>query len=117
MPHTLIRWIWSPVEQHPDIHGHNFPTCRQYAYSWEMPADFNGTNALVRCEMTPAQLEAAQQDNTIIVLKGVRSQRPIPDAVASALAAQGITQGMTLYDALEALMEKTGHHLFDPEKG
>jgi hypothetical protein len=85
-------WMFSDFETHSN--GSPYPTCSAYATGWQVPMWPVAGGGLSYCACTPHQLEAAAQDDEVVVISGYRA--PLPAAITDAYAAQGATAGMSL---------------------
>lgn len=104
------RWVFSPLV----VKGKStVPLASEYSLQFEAPMHYNGY-ALTHCIMNAQQLAAASKDPQLVVLPSIHDRAPIPAALATHHAAQGVTAIMMLHEALEQLAKF--HPNFAPEE-
>jgi hypothetical protein len=99
------RWILSQFFQDTSI-NHLVAVCASYGGNWHCPlypTDTVNGWSLVLVEINLHQLEALREDPRCVVLPQIYDPSPVPTAVVTAYAQDGVKAGMSLAQVIEQL--------------
>src|SRR5581483_9638890 len=90
------RWIYS--EFYRDGSNRLVPVAKDYGANYLVPTNPSADDgsALVLINIDPHQIEAAKQDNRLVVCPLVFDPSPAPAVVITAYANMGATSGMSM---------------------